>query len=412
VTEPPTRLARRLGTFDAVIVGLGSMVGAGVFSAFAPATGAAGNGLLLGLCVAALVASCNASSSARLASLYPESGGTYVYGRERLGAFWGYLAGFGFVAGKLASCAAMAMTFGAYAVPSAARPLALGAVLALTGLSYFGVERSVGATKLIVTVVISTLVVFVAAVWFGGSAKVERFWPLSTSPLGVLQAAGFLFFAFAGYARVATLGEEVKAPERTIPRALAIALGIALALYAVVGATVLAGASVRATAASATPLTTALDAGRYAWTSPALRVGAAFASLGALLQLLLGISRTAFAMAKNGDLPASLAAVHPRYRVPHRAELAAGGVVAVVVLVADVRGAIGFSSFAVLTYYAITNAAAWTLKAESWLSRSVPVLGLVGCVSLAMTLPTTSVMLGGLVLASGALVHAVRRARG
>ncbi len=134
LNEPssPTRLARRLGTLDAVAVGLGSMLGAGVFVAFAPAARAAGNGLLLGLVAAALVASCNASSSARLAALYPESGGAYVYGRRRLGTFGGYLAGFGFVAGKLASCAAMAVTFGAYAAPAAARPLAVAAVLVLT----------------------------------------------------------------------------------------------------------------------------------------------------------------------------------------------------------------------------------------------------------------------------------------
>src|SRR5689334_4053111 len=118
------------------------MIGAGVFVALAPAAAAAGSGLMIGLAVAALVAYCNASSSARLAARYPESGGTYVYGRERLGAFWGYLAGWAFVVGKLASCAAMAMTFASYAAPAFARPLAVGAVLALTAVNYFGVEKS------------------------------------------------------------------------------------------------------------------------------------------------------------------------------------------------------------------------------------------------------------------------------
>src|SRR5436190_16797508 len=125
----PSRLARRLGLFDAVVIGLGAMIGAGVFAAIAPASRAAGSGLLLGLALAALVAYCNATSSAQLAALYPESGGTYVYGRKRLGRFWGVLAGWGFVVGKLASCAAMAMTFASYAAPSIARPLAAAAVL-------------------------------------------------------------------------------------------------------------------------------------------------------------------------------------------------------------------------------------------------------------------------------------------
>jgi APA family basic amino acid/polyamine antiporter len=136
----PTRLARRLGIVDAVVIGLGSMVGAGVFAAFAPAAQAAGNGLLAGLVIAAFVAYCNATSSAQLAAIYPQSGGTYVYRRERLGAFWGFLAGWCFVIGKLASCAAMAMTFGGYAAPTLARPLAVAAVLALTGVNYFGVQ--------------------------------------------------------------------------------------------------------------------------------------------------------------------------------------------------------------------------------------------------------------------------------
>ena len=117
IKAPPTRLARRLDLSDAVVIGLGSMIGAGVFAALGPAAGAAGSGLLIGLALAVAVAYCNATSSARLAAVYPQSGGTYVYGRERLGDFWGYLAGWGFVVGKTASCAAMALTFGAYLAP-------------------------------------------------------------------------------------------------------------------------------------------------------------------------------------------------------------------------------------------------------------------------------------------------------
>ena len=125
-SSPSTRLARRLNTFDAVVIGLGSMIGAGVFAAIGPAAQAAGSGLLVGLALAAVIAYCNATSSAQLAAVHPESGGTYVYGRERLGRFWGFLAGWGFVVGKTASCAAMALTFGAYVSPSLRRPLAVG----------------------------------------------------------------------------------------------------------------------------------------------------------------------------------------------------------------------------------------------------------------------------------------------
>ena len=155
-------LERRLGLGDAVMVGLGSMLGAGVFVAFAPAAAAAGGLLWLGLLVAAVVAYCNASSSAKLAALYPESGGTYVYGRERLGPFWGYLAGWAFVAGKVASCAAMALTVGAYLWPDRTQVVAAAAVLGITALNYRGVHKSALATRVIVAVVLLVLTLVVA----------------------------------------------------------------------------------------------------------------------------------------------------------------------------------------------------------------------------------------------------------
>src|SRR5579872_6161112 len=162
---PPGRelLARRLGPADAVVVGLGAMIGAGVFSAFGPAARAAGAGLLLSLVVAAAVAYANASSSAQLAALYPESGGTYVYGRRRLGPFWGYLAGFGFVTGKTASCSAMALTFGSYVAPAQARPLGIAAVVALLGVNLRGIEKTAALTRAIVAAVLASLAFVVSA---------------------------------------------------------------------------------------------------------------------------------------------------------------------------------------------------------------------------------------------------------
>lgn len=405
----PTRLARRLGAGDAVAVGLASMIGAGVFAAFAPAARAAGNSLMLGLAVAALIAYCNATSSAQLAALYPVSGGTYIYGRERLGPFWGFLAGWGFVIGKLASCAAMALTFGIYAAPSLARPLAVGAVITLTLVNYRGVQKTLIATKLIVVVVLLALALVVCGVWLGGAADVGRLWPLEgASAHGVLQSAGLLFFAFAGYARLATLGEEVIDPARTIPRAIPIALGLTLVIYALVAASALAGAGASALMASGAPLATAVEGGRLAWLSPGVRAGAAVGSLGVLLSLIVGVSRTAFAMSANGDLPRVFAAVHPRYRVPHRAELAVGSLVAGLAAASDVRSAIGFSSFSVLAYYAITNAAAWSLRAHErrW-PRALSGLGLVGCATLALTLPLTSIAAGAGLLGSGAIIHRI-----
>jgi APA family basic amino acid/polyamine antiporter len=400
-----------LGAFDAVVVGLGSMVGAGVFAAFAPAARAAGNGLVLGLALAALVAYCNATSSAQLAAIYPESGGTYVYGRKRLGPFWGFLAGWGFVIGKLASCAAMAMTFASYASPSLARPLAAGAVVALTAVNYLGVQKTALVTRVIVATVLAALALMVGAVWAGGATDLGRLWPLSgASPYGVLQSAGFMFFAFAGYARIATLGEEVIEPQVTIPRAIPLALGLTLVIYVAVAVSVLAGAGASAVASTPVPLAAAVEAGRLAWLSPIVRVGAAIASLGVLLSLIVGVSRTTFAMASNHDVPAFLAAVHPRFHVPHRAEIVVGCIVAAIVATADIRSAIGFSSFAVLTYYGIANASAWTLAPEQrrW-PRVLAALGVAGCAALALALPLRSVVTGAGTLAFGAAVYVARQ---
>ncbi len=407
-----SRLARKLGVGDAVVIGLGAMIGAGIFAALGPAAEAAGAGLLVGLLVAAFVAYCNATSSAELAALYPESGGTYVYGRKRLRPFWGFLAGWGFVIGKLASCAAMALTFAYYAAPSLARPLAFAAVVAMTAINYFGVAKTAAATRIIVAVVLACLALVVFAAAFGGQVELSRAKPtLAGGVHGILQAAGFLFFAFAGYARIATLGEEVIDPARTIPRAIPLALGITLLVYAAVAVTALLAVGAVEIARAPAPLVAAIAGGRWSELSPAVRIGAIVASLGVLLSLLAGVSRTAFAMAGNGDLPKFLASVHSRYRIPDRAELLVGAMVAAIVLVADVRSAIGFSSFAVLAYYAIANASALTLRPHErrW-PRVLAVAGLVGCALLAFSLPLTSVLEGGILLAAGAAVYAMQRA--
>ena len=402
-------LDRRLGLADAVVIGLGSMVGAGVFVAFAPAAAAAGPLLWLGLLLALGVAYCNATSSARLAAQYPRSGGTYVYGRERLGRFWGFLAGWAFVAGKLASCAAMALTVGAYLWPGAMRPVAVAVVVVVTALNYRGVHKSAVATRVIVGIVLLVLAVVMGVVWtapaagcaFCGSGAD------SASAFGVLQAAGFLFFAFAGYARIATLGEEVRDPARTIPRAIPLALAVTAVVYAAVGLSAVHALGVDGLARSGAPLADTVRAADADALLPLVRAGAVVAATGSLLGLVLGVSRTTFAMARDGYLPRALDRVHPAYRVPHRAEVAVGAVVAVAVLAGDLRQAIGFSSVCVLAYYAIANASAWTLD-RSLRSRVVPVLGVAGCTAVGLALPVTSVVAGLAVLAAGTALWLLR----
>ncbi len=405
-----TQLSRRLGVRDAVVLGLGSMLGAGVFASFSPAAQAAGGALLWALLLAGVLAYLNAISSARLAVRYPRSGGTYVYGRKRLGPFWGFLAGWAFVVGKLASCAAMALTFGAYLWPSGSTPLAAGAVVAVTALGYRGLQRSAMATRVVVAVVLGALVAFVLALWLAPPTDVGESAALPGHGLtGVLAGAGFFFFAFAGYARVATLGEEVRDPRRTIPRAVPIALGIVLLVYGLVGVALLETLGASWLGGRAAPLAEAAEISGWPWLGPVLRVVAGLAAFGALLGLALGVSRTVFAMARDRHLPQPLAAVHPEYRVPYRAQVAVGVVVVALVAATDLRGAIGFSSFCVLVYYGLANASAWTLDPSPGM-RVLPALGLLGCVGVALLLPTTAVVGGVVALAAGGLVYAVSEA--
>jgi APA family basic amino acid/polyamine antiporter len=398
-------LARRLTTGDAVVIGVGSMVGAGLFTAFGPAAAAAAGWLLGALAVAALIAFCNATSSAQLAAQYPTSGGTYVYGRERLGPWWGFVAGWGFVIGKTASCAAMALAFAAYVAPPGwERVVGVAAVVTLTAVNYRGITRTARLTMVIVTGVLAALVVVVVALTLTpGADRTGSAVAPAGGVAGVLQGAAILFFAFAGYARIATLGEEVVDPARTIPRAVLGAFAVVVPLYAVTGLVLVLSLGVPALAASTAPLRSAADSTPWsAWLTALVGFAAAAATLGALLALVAGVGRTTLAMAREGDLPRRLAAVHERYAVPHVAEISVAVVVCALVVLTDLRGVIGFSSFGVLTYYAVANAAALTQdRSHRRYPRALAAIGVVGCVALAFAVPSGSLVAGVAVLAGG-----------
>ena len=388
------RLARRLGLRDAVVVGLGAMLGAGVFVAFGPAADAARGGLPIALALAAAVAWVNADSSARLAARLPTSGGAYAYGRARLSPAAGTLAGVAFLVGKTASVGAVALTAGAYLWPGQARGVAVAAVVALTALAATGVQRSVRVTTVVVAVVLAVLAtVVVLAATAGRDAGWSGLGELGlasddggASPLGVLQGAGLLFFAFAGYARIATLGEEVRDPQRTLPRAIAVALASVLVTYAVVGAVLVGVLGVPRLAASGRPVADAVSALGADGFVPVVVAAAAVAALASGLGVLLGLSRTAFAMARDGVLPHALAHLDgpAEDARPVRAQLVVGTAACLVAAFVPVGAAIAASSTAVLVYYAVAHAAALTLPGAA--RRVVPALGLLGCLGVAVAL--------------------------
>lgn len=402
------RLSRRLDYPDAVVIGVAAMVGAGVFAAFGPAAAAAGPWLLVGLVLASLVAYANAMSTAALAARMPTSGGNYSFAGQMISPLWGWIAGWAFLVGKTASCAAMALTFGTYVYAPLARPLAVAVLIAVTLVNHYGIAKTAFATRAALAFVLLSLTVVVVS---GFTAGADR----ATSPgrpfevLGVMESAGILFFAFAGYARLATLGEEVKNPERTIPRAVRLALAITLAIYVLVALAGLWAIGWQGLATSQAPLQAVVQAGPFAVVSGLVTAGAAVATAGVLLSLTAGMGRTAFAMARQGDLPHQLSQVSQRHQVPQLAGLTVGVVVIVLVLFADLRGAIAVSSFAVLAYYAVGHAAAWRLDGSGGrLRRLIAVCGCVGCVLLAFTLPLTSVAIALGFLGLGVLLFGLR----
>ena len=396
-------LRRRLGTADAVVIGLGAMLGTGVFTVMAPAAAAAGRWLLAGLLLAAAVAACNAVSSADLAAAHPQSGGTYHYGRERLGQEWGFLAGSSFLVGKSASCAAAALVFATYLAPGALRPAALAAVAAVTVLNMAGIRWSARGTWVLVGLVLGVLVVLAGTVLarshgVGRLTGPTRLDP-ATTPARVLRSAGLLFFAFAGYARIATLGEEVRDPARTIRRAIPLALAMTVVVYTVVALACLVALGPAALGRSEAPLADAVRAVGTPGLVPLAVGGAALATLSVLLSVQIGVSRTLFAMARQHDLPAILASVGSR-GTPWRADLLIAGVVAGLVLVLDPASAVGVSAYCVLLYYAIANTAALRLGGDErhW-PRWTAWCGLAGCLVLAGTLPVAAIGTGSALVA-------------
>ncbi len=397
------RLARRLSKEDAVIIGISSMIGSGIFVTMQPATASAGIGILIGIVLAAFVAFCNATSAIQLSCLNPESGGTYVFGKIHLGPFWGNLAGWVFVIGKLASCALAALTLGYYIYPPWSKYIGLGAVFSLTVLNYFGIHKTAKLSWVIVLIVIAGLSIIIFASLFGGSVEIQRLRSnyFYGGPLGILRSGALIFFAFAGFARIATLGEEVIDPRRNIPQAIIQSLIITVILYLLVVTSALLAVGPLHISNSESPLLEAVNAGIFSHLKPIVNFTAIVATLGVLLSLMLGVSRTVFAMAADKVLPLWLAKVHPQFKIPHQAQILVAIIIGVIVYFGDILSALGFSAFTILIYYAITNACALKLPKENRLwPRSLAVLGLIFCLLLAFSLPIQTLAIGLAIIVS------------
>ncbi|WP_026373576.1 APC family permease [Agrococcus lahaulensis] len=417
-------LERRIGVPGAIAIGLGSMIGAGLFFVWVPASQLAGEWLWLALLLAGAVATLNAMSTAQLAMRHPVSGGAYAYGRAEVSPAVGFAAGWMFLTGKTASAGAIALIAARHAWPEQAPWLAAALIAVLALVNMAGIRSTVRVTTAIVAMVLALVVAALAWSALGlptaSAAGVESLAPVAANrvegapegPLGVLTAAGVLFFAFAGYARMATLGEEVRDPERTLPRAIGAGLAIVLVLYGLVAWATTARLA-DALPTSAAPVADLVGAG---WLHVALLGAAALASVGSLTGILAGLSRTGLAMARERDLPGPLSFVSPRSRAPVVAEAVTAAAAIAGVLLLPVAQLVAFSSTCVLTYYAVAHVSAMcgarrttdasTPRARWWLPRWVPVAGLALCALLVVTLPWPGVVAAAAWLALGLAARA------
>ena len=395
---PSGELRRELGIPGAVITGLGSILGTGVFVSIGIAAGVAGNAVVGTIIAAAAVAICNGLSSAQLAANHPVSGGTYEYGYRWLSPALGFLAGWMFLWAKSASAATAALGFAGYLLPFVTSeggnwlvPVALAGIVLLTIVTLLGIRRTSQVNAAIVGTTFVALVTFIIAgiaAHPGEISQVENLFPGDVSWAGLIQSTALMFVAYTGYGRIATLGEEVKQPRRTIPVAVIVTLLISMLLYALVAlvGVQLVGAERFAefTQQKAAPLESIAVAMNVPGLPLLMTVGAITAMLGVLLNLLLGLSRVVLAMGRRGDMPSGMAAVGSVTGVPWAATLLVAVIIGGIAAIGSVRLAWSFSAFTVLIYYAITNLCALRLTEQERLyPRWIPVLGMLSCLSLA-----------------------------
>ncbi len=418
-----TRLERRIGIPGAIAIGLGAMIGAGLFFVWAPASVLAGPLLPAAVVLAGAIAVLNALSTAQLAMEHPVSGGAYAYGRAEVGERVGFAAGWMFLTGKSASAAAIAVIAGQHLWPERAPIVAAIAVAVLAALNMLGVRVTAWVSSGVVAIVLVVVVGALAWAAAGGPATLTSsapgvvLAPASTpfglqppaGPLAVLQAAGLLFFAFAGYARMATLGEEVREPRRTLPVAIVVGLAVVLALYALVGWATSARLG-DGLPRSATPLADLV--GEPALHAVVLGAGA-LACLGSLMGILAGLSRTGLAMARNRDLPGPLSRIAARTSTPVVAELATAAVAITGALLLPAGSLVAVSSTCVLTYYAIAHVSAIRMRRTGvrrmWLPAWLPWAGLAACALVVLTLPWPGVVAAAAWLAVGLAARAALR---
>lgn len=408
-------LVQGAGLPGAVVLGLGSIIGTGAYVSVGLAAGMVGQWVVLALALAAVVAVCNGLSSAQLAAVHPVNGGTYEYGYVFLNPWFGFFAGWLFVVAKSASAATAALAVGWYIVPMAGVsdamliPFAAVLILGLGALVNRGLRRSVQANAVILLCSVGALLVFCGVTFFQQEqAPLVGPVPQAVSWNEVLAATALLFVAFTGYGRIATMGEEVRRPRLTIPRAMIVTLMLTALLYGLVAIAILYASN--PVSADTSRFFALSDLTQYQSVRWLLLAGGVIAMLGVMLNLILGVSRVIMAMARRNDMPSSLAVLNAERTSPSRAVYLTTGLMVVFALVGDLRLTWAFSAFTVLIYYGITNLAALQVhSSQRFVPKVISMAGLLSCTGLIFFIDKGVFLVGLGTLAAGAVWFYWRR---
>lgn len=410
--RPDNRLAPCLGLIDAVAIGLGAIIGGGIFIVTGIVAGLAGPALILSIILATAISLFTALSFFALTQWRPAEGSVYVYARTILSPFAGFLSGWMWIASNVFAGAAVALGVAHYlqSLTPGVNPKGIAALLCLafTFLNLAGVKHSARVNNVLVGAKVVVLLLFVAVGAF--HFKPAHFTPFVTTATGVFRGAFFIFFAFAGFARVATVAEEVKDARKTVPRSIILSLLLSALIYIAVSTVALGLVDSGTLAGSKSPLAEAIRVvGRPALVY-VVSLGGMLAMASVLLTSILGVSRMIFAMARDGDLPVFLSRLRPKSQTPHFPILLAGAGSALVALFFDVTKAVAVGTFATLFNYSLANASALKLAVEREVSsRIVPLVGLLLCLFLLLFVQAGSLVAGLAFLLPGALFYFFRK---
>jgi APA family basic amino acid/polyamine antiporter len=420
VKDESLGLRRNLNLLDATAIGVGAIIGAGIFVVLGIAMGYAGPSVIISIIIAGVIASFTAFSFAELGSAIPKAGGAYSFAFELLSPSAGFVVGFLWLFAQIVGGATISLGFASYFVaifPAfSIKIVAVSAAIALTGLNLVGVKQSSIVNNILVAIKIGILALFIGFGIFQTNPQyLADFSP--NGVYGILQGAGFIFFAYLGFGRVSALGEEVKNPERNLPLAILIALFVSVVLYVLTGFTAAGLQDYRVLAHSGSPIAVAANATGNFTLVAAVSIGALIATASVLLTNLLGLSRVAFAMARNGQLPKSAARVSSRLGTPYVSILAMGAVLTVLTYVLDLREAAAITSFSILFVHLTVNLSAIRLRRKKPnnagfrvpLYPLFPLLGFFSCLFLMFSLPQVSWFVVVVVMVIGIVVYLLER---